>query len=241
MEATEGMAKVTGDGTSAARAEEVGGGAASTSGTKQQQPAFGQGNYLSSSTTKNKEAAVTKFDQFAKTRGVPLWDAMDEKQCCNMELFGDYASFLAHEYKITASRNLGKQLECSTVMGTLRWLLNIAKQKFGTREAYTSFFFTCLDAKAKTEPAQWWKRVSSDVYKVFIKRRVETGARMDHSARATHSCTVRACIAAYEKDGTPEAIYRGHSLHGDSPARAPSRQRSTRSCSRAWTKASLSR
>ena len=136
----------------------AGAGAGAGGGAGQQQRAFGERAYQSASHTANQDADVLKFDLFVTKRGdgMPEWSEMDAEQCCSMKLFGDFASFLAHEYVIpTGTRNAGKVLACSTVMGGFRRLLNLAKAKFGEENAV---FFTCLDAKAKTEPSRWTVR-----------------------------------------------------------------------------------
>ena len=137
------------------------------------------------------------------------WDELTESTLCEKEVYMLFAEYVTDVYIIESGKFAGKHYSCDSALNTLSILINLAKDRFEpTGNADVKLFFTCLDPKANTGPAQWLRGTRKEMVRTIFARSAEAGEQMDNSAIPLYACHVKVMQGVLARMGTAEAAKR---------------------------------
>lgn len=125
---------------------------------------------------------------------------------CQRSVWEGFASFMFDKYIIPeGSKNSGGHLACSTAIGYLNAMLNVAKGKFaavGTAEV--KLFFTCLDGSSQTAESNWLRGLRNNMLRLWFERAKQNGDEMDMSAEPLYIDDMKSIVECYSMYNTSE-------------------------------------
>ena len=133
------------------------------------------------------------------------WDNLDERVVCSQEFYEGFTGWLVFDRKnATGSKNPGKTGTPNVLMGHVTHALQRARDKFGgSRNDDTMSFFDQV-----REGGRFTVGLKKNIVSDQFKRSAAAGEKMDNSAEPIGQYMIKQIIAAYQKDGSDEAIER---------------------------------
>ena len=101
----------------------------------------------------------------------------------DQSVYDKFSEHLLEGYVIEVGARAGQHLACDVAKGVLNSCIGQAEAKFGhVADPAMKLFFTCLEEKAKTEPAKWLAKLRKKMERITFQRIMRSGGVWDHSA-----------------------------------------------------------
>jgi hypothetical protein len=177
-------------------------------------PALGDSN----ATIASRAGVVRLFEVFRQDStppivSVPLDKCTTQKHVldlCQRRVFDLFVVYVTEKHRGPT----GEPLAWTTVLVYLGIALNLAKKQASTvrtddaTKHITQLFFTCLDGRASTDIAVWYRRLKDLVARSGFQYCIDNGKDTDNSEEPLYPCEMAGVCRALSLHGTAESASR---------------------------------
>ena len=160
---------------------------------------------------KSKARAAELFDEWrltgdeAHALAPKKFAKLGAQELCRPVVIDTWAHWLVVEYESKLGRNKDHNLALGTALDYLGLLLNQMKDRFeATGDADIKLFFTCLQSKADTKPAQWLQKLKAEMVRHCYESAKQTGEEMDQSVEPIYREHLELIDRAFAREGSAQ-------------------------------------
>jgi len=135
--------------------------------------------------------------------------ALRKEHWLDAELYEHFAGWIAGGVVPPGRKGAGEPYQNGTIKGYVQILVNAAAAMHkGRGDPAADLFFTCLDVKASTPTAIWYRGLRKNIKRFCFERDKKAGDLGGEGAEPLYLEDVRRLVRAYYIKGTPEACAR---------------------------------